>query len=74
MLEHGIETGRGYLKLTPKQYANLGHPLKVLTVQRANESSLNKLAVKLGLDRTNAVRYCIARVLEIKGIASESKR
>lgn len=29
---------------------------------------LEKLAVKLGLDKTNTIRYCVARVAELEAI------
>lgn len=29
---------------------------------------LDKLAQKLGLDRTNTIRYCIAKASELEGI------
>ncbi len=29
---------------------------------------LEKLAAKLSLDRTNTIRYCIARVAEMEGL------
>jgi hypothetical protein len=32
---------------------------------------LEKLAAKLGLDKTSTVRYCIARIAEQEGILTE---
>ena len=29
---------------------------------------LEKLAAKLGLDKTNAIRYCVARIAEIEKV------
>ena len=37
----------------------------------AQLKALDKLATRLGLDRTNAIRYCIARTLEAEGITRE---
>jgi len=36
--------------------------------------NLDKLALKIGLDRTNAIRYCIARTCEIElAVASKEE-
>ena len=46
-----------------------------LYLSEAQIRALDKLAQKLGgLDRTNAIRYCIARCLEAEGIAIEPPR
>jgi hypothetical protein len=38
-----------------------------LGLTAAQLRKLDKLAAKLGLDRTNAIRYCIARVSDLEG-------
>jgi hypothetical protein len=38
----------------------------VLTAGMAR--NLDKLGAKIGIDRTNTMRYCIARTLEVEGI------
>lgn len=35
---------------------------------------LDRLAEKLGLDRSNTIRFCLARVMEIEGIADPKRR
>lgn len=32
---------------------------------------LEKLSTKLGLDKTNTIRYCVARVAELEGFGHE---
>ena len=40
----------------------------------AQLKSLEKLAAKLGMDRTNTIRYCISRTLEAENIHPSSHR
>lgn len=42
-----------------------------LSLTPAQLRRLDKLAEKLGLDRSNALRYCIARTSEAEGIPGE---
>ena len=35
---------------------------------------LEKLAAKLGLDKTNTIRYCISRIAEQEAITGERER
>ena len=37
-----------------------------VALSAAQIKNLDKLAAKIGLDRTNAVRYCIARITEVE--------
>ena len=45
-----------------------------LNLNEAQLRGIDKLAEKLGLDRTNAIRYCIARTLEAENIALKRDR
>ena len=52
--------------------------MKIMPMKRVNlqlspamRKNLEKLEEKLGLDTTNAIRYCIARTLEAEGITRE---
>jgi antitoxin component of RelBE/YafQ-DinJ toxin-antitoxin module len=44
-----------------------------LTLPPAHLRRLDKLAEKLGLDRSNALRYCIARTADLEGIPAEKR-
>lgn len=48
-------------------------PMKRVNLQLSSAMSKNleRLAARLGLDTTNAIRYCIARTLEAEGITRE---
>ena len=48
-------------------------PMKRVNLQLspAMSKNLEKLALRLGLDTTNAIRYCIARIVEQEGITRE---
>lgn len=37
----------------------------------SQEKVLQKLAAKLGLDRSNTLRYCLSRIAEQEGIGAE---
>lgn len=39
-----------------------------LNLNDSQVKAIDKLGLKLGLDRTNTIRYCIARTLEAEGI------
>ena len=45
-----------------------------LGIAAAQLKNLDKLAKKLGLDRTNAIRYAMARTLEAEGIVRTVER
>lgn len=52
--------------------------MKIMPMKRVNlqlsaamSKNLERLAARLGLDTTNAIRYCIARTLEAEGIRPE---
>lgn len=44
-----------------------------LTLAPASLRRLDKLAAKLGLDRSNALRYCIARTADAEGVESDKR-
>jgi hypothetical protein len=44
-----------------------------LNLTPAQLRRLDKLAEKLGLDRTNTLRYCLSRVADMEGIAQEKR-
>lgn len=48
-------------------------PMKRVNLQlsQAMSKDLEKLSKRIGLDTTNAIRYCIARTLEAEGIRPE---
>ena len=48
-------------------------PMKRVNLQLSHAMSkdLEKLSKRIGLDTTNAIRYCIARTLEAEGIRPE---
>jgi hypothetical protein len=48
-----------------KYYVGLNTPL---------EKTLKKLEVKLGLDRSNTIRYCISRVAEWENISGDRSK
>jgi antitoxin component of RelBE/YafQ-DinJ toxin-antitoxin module len=45
-----------------------------LSLEPAHLRRLDRLAAKLGLDRSNALRYCIARAADAEGIPPEKLR
>jgi len=45
-----------------------------LGLSAAHLRQLDRLSVKLGLDRTNTLRYCISRVSELEGLSPESNQ
>lgn len=44
-----------------------------LTLSPAQLRRLDRLAEKLGLDRSNALRYCIARAADAENIPAEKR-
>ena len=44
-----------------------------LSLEPAQLRRLDRLAARLGLDRSNALRYCIARIAEQEGIPAEKR-
>lgn len=50
-------------------------PMKRVNLQLSHAMSkdLEKLSKRIGLDTTNAIRYCIARTLEAEGITRQGE-
>jgi hypothetical protein len=44
-----------------------------LSLEPAHLRRLDKLAAKLGLDRSNALRYCIARTADAENITADKR-